>query len=106
MYLVLLMNYLVVIESLSVGHDFVPVSSVGEEEQDTTGEEPLEGALEELLLVERRRLEAGRVQLGISQRHLLVNVLVKDPEGQDRLRRVEQVVHRDEHGLEQGLQQT
>ena len=77
---------------------------MGGKEQNTAGEEPLERALEELLLVEEARLESGVVQLGVLDRVVRVDVLVEDAEGEHRLRRVEQVVDGDEGRLlEQGL---
>ena len=68
-------------------------------EQDTAGEESLERALEELLLVEEAGAEAGVVQLGVLDRVEGVDVLVEDAERQHRLRRVEQVVDGDEGRL-------
>ena len=68
-------------------------------EQDTAGEESLERALEELLLVEEAGAEAGVVQLGVLDRVEGVDVLVEDAERQHRLRRVEQVVDCDEGRL-------
>ena len=44
-------------------------------EQDTAGEEPLQRALEELLLVEEARPEAGVVQLRVLDRVVRVDVL-------------------------------
>ena len=77
---------------------------MGGKEKNTAGEEPLKRALEELLLVEEARLEAGVVQLGVLDRVVGVDVLVEDAEGEHRLRGVEQVVDGDEGGLlEEGL---
>ena len=49
--------------------------TVGGKEQDTAGEEALERALEELLLVEEARPEAGVVQLRVLDRVVRVDVL-------------------------------
>ena len=77
---------------------------MGGKEQNTAGEESLERALEELLLVEEARPESGVVQLGVLDRVVRVHVLVEDAEGEHRLRRVEQVVDGDEGRLlEEGL---
>ena len=77
---------------------------MGGKEKNTGGEEPLKRALEELLLVEEGRLEAGVVQLGVLDRVVGVDVPVEDAEGEHRLRGVEQVVDGDEGGLlEEGL---
>ena len=72
---------------------------MGGKEQNTAGEESLERALEELLLVEEARPESGVVQLGVLDRVVRVHVLVEDAEGEHRLRRVEQVVDGDEGRL-------
>ena len=52
------MWYLVVREGHPVGHDLVAVGAVSQEKEDAARQKTLEGALEELLLVERRRLQS------------------------------------------------
>ena len=76
---------------------------MGGKEQNTAREEALQRALEELLLVEQVRLEAGVVQLRVLERVVHVDVLVEDAEGEHRLGGVEEVVDGDEDGLEEGL---
>ena len=76
---------------------------MGGKEQNTAREEALQRALEELLLVEQVRLEAGVVELGVLERVVHVDVLVEDAEGEHRLGGVEEVVDGDEDGLEEGL---
>ena len=79
------------------------VITMRREEENTACEEPLEGALEELLLVEEYGHPARGVQLRVLERVLRVDVLVEDAQRQHRLRRVEQVVDGDEEWLEQRL---
>lgn len=59
--------------------------------------------LDELCLVEEARGVPRRVQLGELQARGVRHVLLEHAQRQHRQRRVEQVVHRDEHLVEHGL---
>lgn len=74
------------------------------EEQHRGNEATLQGAPEELQLVEEQIQMARPVQLRIQDRVLVVHVLVEDADRQDRQRGVEQIVHRYVHGVEHGLE--
>ena len=60
-------------------------------------------ALEEFCLVEEQVEMTGRVQFCVLETVDIVNVLVEDTEGQDRQGCVEEIVHGDEHGIEDRL---
>lgn len=60
-------------------------------------------ALHELFGVEQRVGQTGCVKLGILQAVLIRHVLLKNSDAEDRQRGVEQIVHRDEHWIEDGL---
>lgn len=64
----------------------------------------MQRGLDELGLVEELAGVSGRVQLGELQRRAVRHVLLEHAQRQHRQRRVEQVVHRDEHLVEHRLQ--
>lgn len=74
------------------------------EKKETTADESLEGTLEEFALVEKCRRKSWCVQFRVFERVGCVDVLIKDPQCQDRLGGVEKVVHGDKHWLKKGLQ--
>lgn len=63
----------------------------------------MQRGLDELGLVEELAGVSGRVQLGELQRRGVRHVLLEHAQRQHRQRRVEQVVHRDEHLVEHRL---
>ncbi len=73
------------------------------EEEHAAGQETLDSALEELLLVEERGVEPGVVELRVLARVLRAHVLVEDAQRQHRLGRVEHVVHGNEKRLKERL---
>ncbi len=81
-------------------------STDGDGDQREGAEEPLGGRDQELALGEEQVEDAGGVELVVPQRRLLPHVLVQGAHEEHGHRRVEDVVHGDEEGVEDGLGET
>ena len=77
--------------------------TVGNEEEDAGRDASVHCALEEFRLVEQQVKMAGCEELGVLEAVDVIDVLVEDAQCQDGQRRVEEIVHRDEHRIKHSL---